>query len=149
MFKGHIRFSYCKITFTELFLSFPTVGGVGLGINVVGMLLFGSHGHAHGGEGGHAHGGEGGHAHGGEGGHAHSGEGGHAHTEDDGHAYGRDGGKGHGHSHAVGGEICNNEGFSFGGDDQDHGGMAAKKLADVAAIKDHQSADVPAEKVNV
>jgi Co/Zn/Cd efflux system component len=108
------------------------VGGVGLVINVVGMLLFGSHGHAHGGEGGHAHGGEGGHAH----------------TEDDGHAHGRDGGKGHGHSHAVGGEICSNEGFSFVGDDQDHGGMAAKKLADVAALKDHQSADLPAEKVN-
>ncbi len=118
------------------------MGGVGLGINVVGMLLFGSHGHAHGGEGGHAHAGEGGHAHGGEGGHAHGGENGHAHTEDDGHAHGRDGGKGHGHSHSDGGEICSNEGFSFGGDDQDHGGMAAKKLGD------HQSADLPAEKVN-
>ena len=32
------------------------MGGVGLGINLVGLLIFGHHGHSHEGSGGHAHG---------------------------------------------------------------------------------------------
>ncbi|BFZ16030.1 hypothetical protein BsWGS_19069 [Bradybaena similaris] len=46
------------------------VGGVGLVINVIGLMLFGSHGHSHGGH-GHSHGGHG-HSHGGQG-HSHDG----------------------------------------------------------------------------
>ncbi len=58
------------------------MGGVGLGINVVGMLLFGSHGHAHS-DSGHAHSG-GGHAHS-DNGHVHSDDG-HDHSDSD-HAH--------------------------------------------------------------
>ncbi len=32
------------------------VGGVGLGINLVGLLIFGHHGHSHEGTAGHSHG---------------------------------------------------------------------------------------------
>ncbi|CAG5121188.1 unnamed protein product [Candidula unifasciata] len=46
------------------------VGGAGLVINIIGLVLFGGHGHSHGGH-GHAHGGQG-HAHGGHG-HSHDG----------------------------------------------------------------------------
>jgi solute carrier family 30 (zinc transporter), member 1 len=66
------------------------VGGVGLGINFIGMIIFGicgdgSHGHSHGGH-GHSHGGHG-HSHGGHG-HSHGGDAhnhGHNHGHDHGH----------------------------------------------------------------
>lgn len=38
------------------------VGGIGLGINLIGLLLFHDHGHSHGGGHGHSHGGHG-HSH--------------------------------------------------------------------------------------
>merc|ERR1719334_3060792 len=52
------------------------VGSIGLLINLVGLLVLGSHGHSHGGH-GHSHGGHG-HSHGG---HGH----GHGHGHDDNH----------------------------------------------------------------
>lgn len=62
------------------------VGSIGLLINLVGLLVLGSHGHSHGGH-GHSHGGHG-HSHGG---HGH----GHGHGQEDSH----DHDTGHGHSH--------------------------------------------------
>jgi len=67
------------------------VGGVGLGINLVGMLLFGDVGH------GHSHGGsdsskEKSDSHGKANGHGHS------HAKDNGHGHSHHGGHGHGHS---------------------------------------------------
>lgn len=86
------------------------VGGIGLGINLLGLLIFGGHGHSHGGgHGGHGggHGGHGG-GHGGHGG-GHGGHGGHGGGHGGhGGGHGGHGGKKHGHG-KHGGEDGNKE----------------------------------------
>jgi len=76
------------------------VGGVGLAINLVGMLLFGDvgHGHSHGG-GGH------GHSHGGEKKELENG-GGHGHSHDVGHGHSHDGEHGHSHGEDKAKQTC-------------------------------------------
>ncbi|XP_033752632.1 zinc transporter 1-like isoform X2 [Pecten maximus] len=64
------------------------VGGLGLLVNIIGLILFHEHGHSHGG-GGHSHGGGHGHSHGG----------GHGHSHKEGHGHSHKGG--HGHSHEI------------------------------------------------
>ena len=93
------------------------VGGVGLGINFIGMIIFGicgdgSHGHSHGGGHGHSHGGGHGHSHGEkkqnktythghDDKHAHGHDDNHAHSHghDDKHAHGHDNKHSHRHGH--------------------------------------------------
>jgi len=75
-----------------------TVGSIGLLINLVGLVILGSHGHSHGG---------GGHSHGEGGSHGHS----HAANNDHGHSHGKNN---HGHSHSNKGSSFDQEPPSYG-----------------------------------
>lgn len=66
------------------------VGGAGLAINLIGLVLFGSHGHSHGGGHGHSHGGS----------HSHS----HSHGDSHKHSHGH--GSGHLHKEEFKNVVC-------------------------------------------